>query len=303
MRQHDDNRLGGRRKFMKTTAAAVTAGSVSIAGCTGVMGSSESDLTFGIIPAEDNLDILEQWGPVGDHLQENTGAEIEFFKATDYTGIVEAQANDNVDIAWYGPFSYILAHERAGAEAIVREVDTTTGDTTYQSFITTHHDDVDSFGDMEGMNAAFVDSASTSGFLIPAAMMLEEGYNPEELFDTLQFSGDHSSGQIMVREERADVAPVASFYYDNLVEDGEIDPNEVRIVAESEPIPNTPIAVHPDLDDDLVDEITEAFISFDDEETLEILNSEGWEETSDADYDAIRDVRSNLDEAGIEVGL
>ncbi|WP_440765516.1 phosphate/phosphite/phosphonate ABC transporter substrate-binding protein [Natronorubrum sp. DTA7] len=302
MRHQDATRFGGRRTFMKTAAAAATVGSVGIAGCAEVMGRSDDSLVFGIIPAEDNLDILQQWGPVGDHLQENTAVEIEFFEATDYTGIVEAQANDNVDIAWYGAFSYILAHERAGAEAIVREIDSGTGDTSYQSFITTHHDDVDSFADMEGLSAAFVDPASTSGFLIPTAMMLDEGYNPEDHFGSLQFSGDHSSGQIMVREERADVAPVASMYYNNLVDDGEIDPDEVRIVAESDPIPNTPIAVHPDLDDDLVDEIAEAFLSFDDEETLDILNSEGWEETSDSDYDVIRNVRNNLDEAGIEVG-
>lgn len=292
-----------RRTFLKGAGAVATAGSVGLAGCAGVLGNDTETLTFGIIPAEDNMDVVEQWGPVGEYVQENTDAEIEFFSATDYSGIIESMANDNVDIAWYGAFSYILAHERAGAEAILIQKDGDTGDDSYQSFLTTRHDDINSIADMEGTSIAFADPASTSGYLIPSYMVLQEGYNPDEFFGETTFAGGHASGQIALANEQVDVAPVASFIYRDMVDEGDIDSDHNRVVVESDPIPLTPISVHPDIGGDLRDQLVDAFTSFDDEETLNELNTTGWVEADDSDYDVIRDVQSTLDEAGYEVGL
>jgi len=289
-----------RRTVLRTTGATVAAGTVGLAGC---FGSSSTTLTFGIVPAEDNMDIVEQWGPVGDHVQENTDADIEFFEATSYSGIIESMANDNVDIAWYGPFAYVLAHERADAEAILIQKDGETGNEAYQTFWTTYHDDITGIDDMEGRSVVFADPASTSGYLIPNYMVLQDGYDPNEFFSETSFAGGHSSAQLTLANEQIDVAPSASFVYRNMVENGDISSDHNRVIVESEPIPLTPIAVHPDIEDDLRTQLVDGFTSFDDEETLEALSTAGWTETDDSEYDVIRDVQSTLEEAGFEVGL
>jgi len=300
MTEDTTNGSYSRRTVLQATGSALAAGTVGLAGC---LGGSSNTLTFGIVPAEDNMDVVEQWGPVGDHVQENTDAEIEFFEATDYSGIIESMANDNVDIAWYGPFAYVLAHERAGAEAILIQKDGETGDEAYQTFWTTYHEDINGIDDMEGTSVAFADPASASGYLIPSYMVLQEGYDPNDFFGETSFAGGHSSGQITLANEQVDVAPVASFIYRNMIDNGDISPDQNQLVVESEPIPLTPIAVHPDIDDNLRQQLVDAFTSFDDEETLDALSTTGWVETDDSNYDVIRDVQSTLDEAGYEVGL
>jgi len=300
MTEDTTNGSYSRRTVLQATGSALAAGTVGLAGC---LGGSSNTLTFGIVPAEDNMDVVEQWGPVGDHVQENTDAEIEFFEATDYSGIIESMANDNVDIAWYGPFAYVLAHERAGAEAILIQKDGETGDEAYQTFWTTYHEDINGIDDMEGTSVAFADPASASGYLIPSYMVLQEGYDPDEFFGETSFAGGHSSAQLTLANEQIDVAPSASFIYRNMIENGDISPDHNRVILESEPIPLTPIAVHPDIDDNLQQQLVDAFTSFDDEETLDALSTTGWVETDDSNYDVIRDVQSTLDEAGYEVGL
>lgn len=292
-----------RRTLFRTAGAALTVGSVGLAGCSGVLGNDERTLTFGIIPAEDNIDVVEQWGPVGDHLQAETDVELEFFEATDYSGIIEAMANDNVDLAWFGPFSYVLAYERAGCEAMLIWQDRDTGEAEYRSFLVTHHDDVGGIADMDGMTIAYSDPASTSGYLIPNYMMLQEGIDPDEHFAEESFAGGHASAQIALANEQVDVAAAASFIYQNMVDDGEIDPDYNQVVRESDPIPRGPIALHPDISDALREDLVDAFLSFDDEEALERLDAAGWIEADDSDYDIIRDVQTTLNEAGYEVGL
>ena len=41
--------------------------------------------------------------------------EVELFIGTDYTATVEAMRAGNLDVAMFGPFSYVLANDLAGA--------------------------------------------------------------------------------------------------------------------------------------------------------------------------------------------
>ena len=59
--------------------------------------------------------------------------------ATDYAGVITAMQFKHVDLAYFGPKSYVEAADRAGAEALVMEVaeDGTKG---YQGVIITKKD-------------------------------------------------------------------------------------------------------------------------------------------------------------------
>ena len=51
------------------------------------------------------------------YLETELGMKIKTLTATDYTSVIEAMRADKIDVAFVGPFSYVLTAERADAEA------------------------------------------------------------------------------------------------------------------------------------------------------------------------------------------
>ena len=67
---------------------------------------------------------FKKWyGPVADYLKRTLNLKsVEFFTSSDYAPVIEAMKAKKVDIAYFGELSYIIAHEKAGAEALVMHV-------------------------------------------------------------------------------------------------------------------------------------------------------------------------------------
>ena len=125
---------------------------------------------MGLIPAEDNEEMLAKFEPMRAHFEKKMGMPVKVFQATDYAGVIEAMKRDRVDIAWFGPLSYVLAEQEAEAEAFAVGVKDG-GTSTYQSMIFVPADSpAKSIADLKGADVAFVDPASTSGSLVPSYM-------------------------------------------------------------------------------------------------------------------------------------
>src|ERR1700731_2432487 len=98
-------------------ALAVTASAtLAVAGCSSSSSNSANGgtrnpdtLVFAAVPAEESSALEQSYKPITDLLAKETGKKIKFQKATDYAAIIEAQRAGKVDIAQYGPFSYVLA--------------------------------------------------------------------------------------------------------------------------------------------------------------------------------------------------
>lgn len=147
-----------------------------VVGCGGDRGSAKAQqdgempdpLVMGLIPAEDNQEVIRGFQPAADYLGEQLGTEVELYTATDYSGIIEAMRSGEVDLAWFGPLSYILAADVADAEAIVVQLNKDSGEPTYRSLIITQPGSgIGELGDLEGRTFSFVDPASTSGYSSP----------------------------------------------------------------------------------------------------------------------------------------
>ena len=117
-------------------------------------------LVFGAVPSEESSSLVESYQKILDALEAGLGIEVEFFQATDYAGIIEGQVAGNVDLAQYGPFSYVLAGVR-GATLEIAGVMTDGPDIEpgYQSYGITlgSNDSVNSIADFAGKTVCFVD--------------------------------------------------------------------------------------------------------------------------------------------------
>ena len=263
-------------------------------------GEIPDPLEMGIIPAEDNAEQVREFEPVAEYVGEQLGVDVELYTATDYSGIIEAMRSGQVDIAWYGPLSYVLASEVADAEAVAVQItDEGETDPTYKSLmITNSASDVQNIEDLRGATFSFVDPASTSGNLFPRKAFDEAGIDPAaDLEDTI-YAGGHDASALAVKNDKVAAGAVANTVLENMITEGVIEDGEVRVIHESQPIPESPIAVRAGLPDEVKQRIQEVFIDMTPEEAgAETLGSEavGYVEAGDPDYEVIRNLVDTLD--------
>ena len=256
-------------------------------------------LRWGLIPADDAAEMLRQYQVVVDYLEDRLDMEIELQVTNDYTAAIEAMRNKHIDMAWFGPFSYILAVEEAGAEAIVNGFRRDTKMATYKSIIITQADSgIKTLDNLKGRSFAFVDPASTSGHLIPRKMLIENGIDPDNDFSTIFYAGSHNAVGLAVKNGTVDAGAIGDTTYNRMSKEGQIDPGVSIIIFESPPIPGSPIAVRGDLSQDLKDKIQQALIEMDQQTILEVGgwgDIEKYVKVTDSDYDIIREVAKTLD--------
>jgi len=300
----NNNRL---RQFGTCTVLAVLIIlSVSSSGCFDSEQSEESILRIGLIPTEDQLDMLKKFEPVSMYLETELGMEVETFTATDYSSVIEAMRSDKIDVAFFGPFSYVLAAERAGAEAIVTGGTETGEVATYQSCIITHPDSgINSIEDLKNnaseITFSFVDPASTSGNLIPRGYLLSIGIDPNTDFKACMFAGGHDASGLAVKSKNVDAGAMYDIGYNRLIDSGAITPDEVIVIWKSDPIPKSPVAVRNDLDPELKKKIQQAFIEMPqkDPEAMKAFESK-WEKNElyvaidDSTYEYVRGIGKAL---------
>ncbi|MBI2846558.1 MAG: phosphonate ABC transporter substrate-binding protein [Chloroflexi bacterium] len=250
-------------------------------------------LRIGLIPADDAAEMLRQYKPVADYLAGKLKMKVEVQVTDDYTAAIEAMRNKHIEMAWFGPFSYVLAAKEAGAEAVVVGTRRDTGKSTYRTvFVTKAGSGIKKLEDLKGRSVAFVDPASTSGYLIPRKILADQGIDPARDFSTFYYAGTHNAVELAVKNGTVDAGADSDTSYNRMVNAGEIDPKVNVIIHTSEPIPGSPIVVRGDLPQDLKDKIQQALIDMDQQTIYQVKgwgDIEKYEKVTDSAYDIIRD--------------
>ena len=185
---------------------------------TGQKIGEKAEITIGFNPAE-NADVVEANGKAfSDYYKAKTGMSVKTFIATDYTALVEAMRGGQIDFAFLPPFSLVKAEEMAGAEVLMKAV--RNGKSVFYSGIITRSDKgINSIKDLKGKNIAWVDPASSSGFIIPkAALMKKEGIDPDTYFGKQVYAGSHDALVLAVLNGTVDAG--ATFVNDTEGKDG-----------------------------------------------------------------------------------
>jgi phosphonate transport system substrate-binding protein len=172
--------------------------------------ASAQILKVGLIPSEDSRAMLAQSKDILEALEKNLGMKVQGFVATDYNGVIEALRAKHLDIAYLGPFSYVLATTVTPVEAFVIAETAKAGRTYYHSqIITLKTSGIKDLDDLKGRNFAFVDPASTSGYAFPLAGLLKAGIEPKRDFKNVIFTGAHDANAVAVANGKVDAATIA----------------------------------------------------------------------------------------------
>ncbi|MDG0872281.1 phosphate/phosphite/phosphonate ABC transporter substrate-binding protein [Paenibacillus thiaminolyticus] len=284
------------------SAIAATVFSISLlAGCS-AGGSAPTKFVIAYLPQEHDEKGQKINKDFETKLSEKLGIPVESYKATSYNAAIEAMKNGKADYALFGPFSYIVAAERAKVEPIAEMTLPNMADKPASIIIVPKDSPIQSVADLKRKTFGFVDPVSTTGHLLPKATMIKElGITPEELengfFKDIQFAGGHDKAVLGVLRGQYDAAGTASIMPAMLEGKGLIEKDSYRVIAASESLPGTAIGIRSDLPQEIKDKVKEFLLSYNDPEFFQNIGGSPdakFIEANDKNYDKLRETAKML---------
>lgn len=216
-------------------------------------------LKVALLPDENASQIIKRNQPLKDYLEEKLGKKIKLIVTTDYSSMIEAMRFGRIDLAYFGPLSYVLAKSKSDIEPFAAMVKD--GKPIYRSVIIANANaDIDSFEDIEGKTMAYGDQASTSSHLIPKSILQENGLTANTNYEE-HFVGSHDAVAVNVANGNADAGGLSEVIFNSLLSRGLIDKANIKVLGYSKDYPQYPWAMRSNLNDDLKQKIKAAFIN------------------------------------------
>ena len=279
-----------RRFFMGGAATALALSSLPAF----AQGKDPAKLRVALLPDENATTLIQNAQPLKAYLEKTLAKDIEIIVTTDYSSMIEAMRFGRIEIAYFGPFSYVLAKSKAPAiEPFAVGIEK--GSPTYNSIIIAQAGGpVKELADIRGKPFGFGDQASTSSHLIPRAYLLKNGLDGAKDYKPVHL-GTHDAVARAVQNGQVPAGGLSKAIYDVLVQRGTIAADKLKVLAVSEPIPNYPITMQGDLAPALKDKIRKAFLDVKDPLVLKSFRVEGFAATDDKAYDVLRDTAKILE--------
>jgi len=235
-------------------------------------------LRFAVGPFQPTAgDTRRAFAPFFGHLAKALGRPHELAVTTDWAGIAVALGSGQVDCAWMGPWGYVLARARAGAEPLATVL--YQGRPTYHAIIIARPDlPITRFPeDAQGRGISFADAGSTSGWLIPHHWFMTRGIDPRSFF-RYRDGASHAANVISVASGQVDLATDFDRNLAAMIATGRVRQDQVKVVWRSDPLPNDALAVRRDFDPGLKAAITQAALAITEAEAGQIMppNYTGW---------------------------
>ncbi len=211
-----------------TMAAAIAALAAAVSSTLSPLAFAQSrTLRVTAIPDESPTELARKAAPLVKYLEQKMGMKVEYVPVTDYAAAVEALANQQVDLVWFGGFTFVQALVRSGGKAIPlvqREEDA-----KFRSVFITTDDRIKTLADLKGKTLSFGSTSSTSGHLMPRSFLLAANVDPDKDLRRVAYSGAHDATVAAVASGKVDAGALNVSVWEKLVEDKKVDPAKVRV--------------------------------------------------------------------------
>lgn len=214
------------------------------------------------IPEEAATEQMRKFGPLTKYLERTVGMKVSFVPVNDYPAAVEALVNKQVDLVWFGGFTYVQAQIRSGGKIV--PIAQREEDTKFRSvFITQKNSGITKLADLKGKQVSFGSQSSTSGHLMPRSFLLDAGINPDRDFKRVAYSGAHDATIASVVSGRVDAAALDITVWNKFVNEKKVDTNKVDVFFTTPPYFNYNWSVNADMPVALREKITKALLALD----------------------------------------
>ena len=235
-----------RRSFNRLAASwGMNLGVALAVGCMATAAQAQAVFRFTAIPDEAPTELARKAAPLVKYLESKLGMKVEFTPVTDYAASVEALANKQIDMAWYGGFTFVQANIRSGGKAVPlvqREEDE-----KFKSVFITSDDSIKSLADLKGKNVSFGSQSSTSGHLMPRSFLLQANINPDKDFKRVAYSGAHDATIAAVASGKVEAGALNISVWDKFEADKKVDTARVKVFFTTPPYYDYNWTVHADM--------------------------------------------------------
>jgi len=207
---------------------------------------------IGLIPEQDLFSQKERYGALASYISKKSGLDVELKIHSHYGNIIDNFLSDKLDGAFFGSFTGALAIKKLGVDPLARPV-WLDGKSTYYGLIIVRKDSaITNALDMKGKRFAFVDKATTAGWLLPLSYFKENSIEDyREWFSETYFAGTHEDVIYDVLNGKVDIGAAKNTVFERLAQKDSKLLDELQILAKSPEVPANALAVKKGLDSSL----------------------------------------------------
>ena len=276
-----------RRRFAAALVGGLALGAVRPT-------AAQSSLHLVLTPSQKPTDLLATGEEFGQVLGKLVGVPVRVTVASDYAAVIEALRNHTADLAFVHPGGYVLASREAKARIVAKNL--WHGKSSFTSRIYVRRDaGIKTVEDLRGKTIAFVDPASSSGYIYPMVLLIQRGLvtnrDPKTFFKEVVFSGAHDASMRALLNGHVDA--IASF--DLAREQYLKEPAErerIIVVVETPAIPEAGIAARDGLDPAMFAKVRAALLQIRAPAYAALLKRlyeiDGFDVAEDREYDPVR---------------
>lgn len=262
---------------------------------------TEQVFTFTAIPDQDEARLVTRFSQVADYLEAKLGVPVQYIPVKSYAAAVTAFRNDEVQLAWFGGLSGVQARLQVpDSRAIAQGAE----DPYFRTYFIAHKDSGLSASeefpsDIAGRRFTFGSKGSTSGRLMPEFHIRQAlGQTPEDVFERVGFSGDHSATIAMVESGAFEVGAVNYKVWEAELAAGDIDPELVSVIWKTPPYPDYHWVIRGDVDDrfgeNFADLVQQTLVELEDRAILDAFPRSAFIPASNEDYQPILDTAREI---------
>ena len=254
--------------------------------------SSQKKFYLGLIPEQDLFSQKTRYTPLARYISKNAGVNVEIKMLSRYGNIIENFISGKLDAAFLGSFTGALAIKTIGVEPIARPLWLDDSSTYYGMIFVRKDSSIKNAADMKGKRFAFVDKATTAGWLLPLNYFREIGIEDyPSWFGETYFAGTHEDAIYDVLNGKADIGAAKNTVFYRLAAKDRRLLEELQVLAESPKVPANSLAVRKDLDTALKIKLRNLLLEMhNSEEGKAILSEFGAKKfiaTTEKDYDPV----------------
>jgi phosphonate transport system substrate-binding protein len=226
--------------------------------------AAAADLTIGLIPEQNVFRQMKRYEPIADYIRRETGIGIRFTILSRYGNIIDRFSSEHLDGAFWGSFTGALAIQKLGIEPIARPI-WLDGTSTYHGYVFVRKDSgIQDVRGMKGKTIAFVERATTAGYVFPMAYLRENGVRDlDAYFEEYYFAGSHDATISAVLEREADIGCAKNTIFSLVAARDPRARNDLRILAESPTVPSNGLGMRKELDPAIREKLRGAFVGMD----------------------------------------
>jgi phosphonate transport system substrate-binding protein len=269
-------------EFVNSIEYLIDSGIIQVSSQQGV---DVSELTIGFIPVEKADELTPKAESLEKFLEEKMpDVDFKIVVPNNYETIIEGMKFGHIDAAFMDTGPAWIAHNRAGAEAVLAEV--VKGKVNYQATVWTKsdNDSINSLEDTLGKKVAFTSITGSSGFVRPMGTLVTQGHiNVEgddiialqaalaDSFENYTFAGGYKAALQLLLNDHVDVAfgsDIAPKKYLDPVDQGKL-----KAVDTIGPVPSHVFMVSSEISDSTKAALVSALVELNYAENNQILRN------------------------------